>query len=233
MLLLFCDSRMDSPIVIKASDKLFTKDPGSSDLGKKIVAQSVVLIDKLGFEAFTFAKLARNIGTTEASVYRYFENKQRLLQYLMQLYWHWMEYQLVFRTYTIKSTKEKISEALRILVTEADEDTIAGISSKLLRSIVIAESAKAYLNKEVEEDNRNQLFKPYKDLCSRLAELFLERNPAYRYARSLASTIIEMSHLQIYFRQHLPSLTDFSSEQGEEAVIGFLQHLTDSCLRKN
>jgi hypothetical protein len=42
-----------------------------------------------------------------------------------------------------------------------------------------------------------------------------------------------MSHLQIYFGQHLPSLTDFSSDQGDEAVIDFLQHMTDSCLRKN
>jgi AcrR family transcriptional regulator len=224
---------MDSPVDFKASDKLFSKDPRSSDLGKKIIEQSVVLIDELGFESFTFAKLARKIGTTEASVYRYFENKQRLLQYLMQLYWHWMEYQLVFRTYTIKSTKDKITEALRILVTESDDESISGISSKRLRSIVIAESSKSYLNKEVEEDNRNQLFKPYKDLCARLAELFHERNPVYRYARSLASTIIEMSHLQIYFGQHLPSLTDFSSDQGDEAVIDFLQHMTDSCLRKN
>ena len=56
------------------------------------------MIDQLGFEQFTFKKLARAIGSTEASVYRYFDNKHRLLTYLIAWYWKWMEYQINYRT---------------------------------------------------------------------------------------------------------------------------------------
>ena len=37
-------------------------------------------------EEFTFRKLAQKINTTEASVYRYFENKHRLLIYILAWY---------------------------------------------------------------------------------------------------------------------------------------------------
>lgn len=40
------------------------------------------MIYKTGYEAFTFKKLAEDIGTTEAGIYRYFENKYKLLVYL-------------------------------------------------------------------------------------------------------------------------------------------------------
>ena len=60
-------------IQIAVDEKLFLKDPNSSELGKKIVKHSIELIDKIGFESFTFKKLALEIGATEPSVYRYFE----------------------------------------------------------------------------------------------------------------------------------------------------------------
>ncbi|MGZ5010791.1 MAG: TetR/AcrR family transcriptional regulator, partial [Methylobacter sp.] len=64
------------------NDKLFLRDPEQSELGKKIILHSIQLIHKNGFEAFTFKKLAEAIGTTEAGIYRYFENKHRLLIYI-------------------------------------------------------------------------------------------------------------------------------------------------------
>lgn len=224
---------MNHAIRLEASGKLYLKDPETSELGKKIVRYSVVLIDKLGFEDFTFRKLAQEIGTTEASVYRYFDNKHRLLLYLMNLYWHWMDYLLVFKTFNCKNTRDKIKETLKLLCGEMQEELIAGVSSAALRSIVISESTKVYLYKDVEKDNRNQLFKPYKDLSRRVADLFLEQCPGYKYPRSLATTIIEMSHFMIYFKQHLPSLTDFSpGNDSADDVIAYLWNITQNCLRR-
>lgn len=223
---------MDHAIRLEASGKLYLKDPETSELGKKIVRISVVLIDKLGFEDFTFRKLALEIGTTEASVYRYFDNKHRLLLYMMNLYWHWMEYLMVFKAFNHKNTKNKIREALMLLCGDMQEEIIAGVPSSALRSIVITESSKVYLYKDVEEDNKNQLFKPYKDLCCRLSELFLEMNPAYKYPRSLATTTIEMSHFMIYFKKHLPSLTDFSSGNSSDDVMEYLWNIIQNCLKK-
>ena len=75
-----------SHIQIKVNDKVFVKDPQSSDLGQRIVSIGAKMIDELGFEEFTFKKLSKEINTTEASIYRYFENKHRLLIYLISIY---------------------------------------------------------------------------------------------------------------------------------------------------
>ena len=86
-----------------------------SDLGRSIISNSIVLIDKIGFEDFTFRKLANEIGSTEASVYRYFENKHKLLLYLTSWYWSWMEYRLVFGLANISSPIERLDRAIKIL----------------------------------------------------------------------------------------------------------------------
>jgi len=67
-------------IKISLNEKLYLRDPQDSTLGKKIIRYSILLIDEIGFEAFNFKKLAIKMESTEASVYRYFENKQFLLR---------------------------------------------------------------------------------------------------------------------------------------------------------
>ena len=80
------------------------------------------------------------------------------------------------------------------------------------------------------EDNKMQLFKPYKDLCGRIAEIFLEINPKYKYARSLTSSVLEMAHYQYFFMHNLPKLTDFGQVKDEKEIINFLRHLIVSSL---
>ena len=77
-------------ISISLSSKLYVRDPQETTLGKKIIKESIVLIDQIGFEAFTFKKLAKKMESTEASMYRYFENKHMLLLYLVSWYWEWV-----------------------------------------------------------------------------------------------------------------------------------------------
>ena len=87
-----------SNIKISVPENIYIKDPESSELGKRIVKHSILLINDIGFDAFTFKKLGKLIGSNESSIYRYFENKHKLLLYLSSWYWAWIEYQLVMET---------------------------------------------------------------------------------------------------------------------------------------
>src|SRR5690606_7875507 len=101
---------------------------------------------------------------------------------------------------------------------------------QILHQLVIKEASKSYLTSHVAEDNKLQLFKPYKDLCDRIAGIFLEINPKYKYGRSLTSTILEMAHYQYFFMHNLPRLTDLSQVKDEKEIINFLRHLILSSL---
>lgn len=81
-------TQMDQKAYTKMNEKLFLKKPDDFVLGRKIIENGLLLINKLGYEQFTFKKLASEIHTTEAGIYRYFENKHRLLIYLIALYWN-------------------------------------------------------------------------------------------------------------------------------------------------
>ena len=81
---------------IKVNEKTYLKNPEVSVLGKKILKEGHRMLNNLGFEDFTFKKLAEKIGTTESSIYRYFESKHQFLIYLLNWYWSYLEYQIVF-----------------------------------------------------------------------------------------------------------------------------------------
>lgn len=224
---------MKPQLQIRMNENLFLRDPVSSELGKKIVGNSILLIDKNGFENFTFKKLAEEIGTTEAGVYRYFENKHKLLVYLTAWYWGWLEFQITFKTNNIKNPVTKLKQVIKMLGSEVEDDIQTDyIDESILYKIIITEGSKAYLTKQVEEDNKKHFFKPYKDLCSIVGDIILECNPKYKYPKSLASTIIEMAHFQNFFMINLPSLTDFGNSKEPNNIILFLTDLVFANLNK-
>jgi len=225
---------MDIHLQIKMNEKLFLRDPEQSELGKKIIQESIQLIYKNGFEAFTFKKLAVDIGSTEAGIYRYFENKHRLLIYLTAWYWSWLEYQVTFHTNNIHDPVVKLKMVIKLLATTL-EDSVSTphVDKNILHQIIITEGTKAYLTKRVSEDNKDQLFKPYKDLCAIIGNMILECSPNYLYPKSLASTIIEMAHFQNFFMKNLPSLTDFADNKDEAEIVRFLEDLVFSSLKKS
>ncbi|MCB9186700.1 MAG: TetR/AcrR family transcriptional regulator [Flavobacteriales bacterium] len=211
---------MHTQIGIIVNDGVFLKDPESSELGRSIVEGGIDLVDEIGFEAFTFRKLAQRIGTTEASVYRYFESKHRLLLYLSCWYWRWMDYRLMLATANIDSAEERLKRAVRVLVQQVEQDSeFSHINEVKLNRIIISESSKAYLNKMVDQENKGGFFADYKELVQRVSDIIIEVNPEYKYPHMLVSTIIEGAHLQRYFAEHLPRLTDVVD--GEDAVTQF------------
>jgi hypothetical protein len=223
---------MKLQLQIKMNEALFLRNPEETELGRRIIQHSIVMIHKIGFEAFTFKKLAAEINTTEAGVYRYFLNKHRLLLYIVDWYWSWQEYQIIFQTNNIKDAYTKIKIAIQILSSKVEFDHTTGyIDEQLLYEIVMSEGAKVYLTKHVAEDNKAKLFKPYKDLCAGIAVFIKEYNPKYKYPHSLATTIIEMAHSQKFYMQNLPSLTDFRAPKDEKKLVLFLEELVFSCIK--
>ena len=212
---------MDSlQINIKISPSLYTKNPESSELGRKIVCQSIKMIDELGFESFTFKKLGQQIGSNESSIYRYFESKHMLLVYLVNWYWSWMEYRLVFRTNNIKSSEEKLREAIRVLTQKIDIDhSFSYIDEVTLSRIIIAESSKAYHTKDVDKENEKGFYRTYKRVVQRVSDIVLEINPDFEFPHMLISTVIEGMHHQRFFSEHLPSLTNV--EEGKNNIVVF------------
>lgn len=200
-------------INIKVDNRIYLKDPETSDIGKNIIKYGILLIDELGLEAFTFRKLAERIGSTEATIYRYFDSKHKLLIYLISWYWNWQEYRLIFAANNIASPEERLRIAIQILSGTITNDLdFAHVDEAILQRIVVAESAKAYLTKEVDEDNTEGFFVSYKRFCRRIAAIIGEVNPAYPYPDSLVSTVAESAHYQRFFSQHLPSLTNLKED---------------------
>ena len=225
---------MQFQIRIQPNDFLVLRDPEDTPLGRNIVRNGLLLMHRLGFEQFTFKKLAEDIHTTEASIYRYFENKHRLLLYILNWYWNFLEYLVVFSLQNLQDPEERIKKVIELLVQNLPEGfDNSGMDKKALYDIVIAESSKAYLTREVETINEGLLYKPYKDLCGRIADLFKEYNDQYKYPRSLASTVIEMAHLQSFFMVHLPRLTDFVEDKRVENITVYLEDLVFSALSRH
>lgn len=225
---------MNWQLQIQMNEKLFLRDPAKSDLGHRIVQHGAIMMERMGYEEFTFKKLATEINTNESSVYRYFENKHRLLLYLVGWYWRWMEYLVAVHTNNLKTPEEKVDVIIRILMLQVNgELTLDGleIEKRILHQLVIKESSKVYLTNHVEEDNKNLFFKPYKDLTARIAEIFQALNPNYKYTRSLTSTVIEMAHYQYFFMKNLPSLTDFGQLKDEREVYHYLKELVLAALK--
>jgi len=218
---------MQLEVRIKMNSKLFLRNPEESALGKKIVKYGLIHINKIGFEEFTFKKLAAEINTTEASIYRYFENKHKLLVYLITWYWSFLEYKVVFSINNMNQPEQKLKTIIKLICEEPSNDhsTTDFISELEGYKLVTWEGSKAYLTRNVSKDNKDRLFKPYKDLCERFSTIIKEYNPKYKFPHSLASTILEMAHSQKFFKQNLPALTDFPKEKDDKKIVLFLEEL--------
>lgn len=216
-------------VKIGINEKIYVKDPESSDLGKRIIEQSILMIDEMGFESFTFKKLGTKIASNESSIYRYFENKHKLLLYLASWYWGWLEYQLVFSTNSIADFQMKLEKAIEIVTkTTVEDSSFSHINEVLLNKIVINEYSKSYLTKEVDIENKEGYFIIYKRLVTRISNMIKDVNTDYKYPSSLASTILEGSLHQHFLKGHFSSLTDCHAD--DDSTKYFL-HLVSTTLK--
>jgi AcrR family transcriptional regulator len=201
-------------VALTINDTLYMKDPNSSSLGIRIIKEGISLLDEVGFEQFTFKKLALRIETTEASVYRYFESKHQFLLYLINWYWGMIEYRLAFETANISDAKVKLKKAIHLLTSIPDPEVEMVFDAEVkLKRVVINEASKVYFTKEVDKENEHGAYAVYKSIVSKVVEILEEINPNYPYGAMLVTTIIESSNQQRFFGEHLPRLTNTSPQK--------------------
>jgi AcrR family transcriptional regulator len=210
---------------LRPDPALYLKDPESTELGRAILREGLALLNELGLEAFTFRKLAQRIGSTEVTLYKYFPNKQRLLQYYFQLYWMWLRQvgaAEVERSADARTALERIVDALCGVWPRRLPPLQLGPAA--LRRLVIEEGMKSYLHKQVDDDNARRLFLPYKELCGFVADRIVACRADVPMPRSFATTLVEMAHSLPFAMEHLPSLTELSSRKDLRSLA---RHLVD------
>ena len=225
---------MSVAIKISVNEGLYLKEPQNSTLGKKILKKSIILIDKNGFEAFTFKKLAEEIHSTEASIYRYFKNKHILLLYLFNWYWEWVNYLIIFNTKNITAPSIKLKIILHsFLHAQKENPSTEFINESALHNIVISEGGKAYHTKMVDDENSKGFFSSYISLVNYVSKIIKEINPTFKYPNALASNLFEMSNNQVYFARHIPSLNEVSKKEEDlSEVEKILNYFTEILLEK-
>lgn len=223
---------MNEQIELQIHEDLFIKNPLGSKLGKRIIQESIILINELGFEQFTFKKLANKIESTETSIYRYFANKHLLLSYLVSWYWEWVSFLIMKNTKEISDVHEQLAITIHSLVFATVENPMVEyVNESILHNLVIAESAKVYHTKEVDAENEKGYFLSYNKLSHQISSVLLGVNPTFKYPDALATTILEMCNNQIYFAKHLPELTEVSTNNNQLVEVeGMLNYFLDKLL---
>jgi AcrR family transcriptional regulator len=207
----------------------YLRDPQETKLGVSIIQNSIELMDEIGFEAFTFKKLAVKIESTEASIYRYFESKNQLLLFLYAWYWAWVNYRVETTTQNLTDAESKLKTAIRILISHTEEDEkFQFINEIKLRQIIENEGIKSILTKRIDEINKAGAFENYKRLVGTLVQWLLVIRPDYPHPNMLITTIIEGAHIQHFFAEHLPRLTNNGNEN--DSVEQFFLNLLNQVL---
>jgi len=212
-------------LTFKLPDKLFLKDPQDSKYGHRLLSSAIVLIDELGFEKFTFKKLAIKMESSEVSIYRYFENKHLLLLYLNCWYWEWVCYLIDIQTSNIENPENKLRKAIHCMINANLESELTDyINESKLFQIIMKESSKSYHIASVDEENKYGLYGPYKLLIGKVASIIKEINPKFKYSRSLSSTLYEMVNNQRFYVEHLPLLTSIRNKNKLKDLEKMVNH---------
>ncbi len=201
-------------IIFNLNKDLFLKDPQTTSYGQKLLENSVELIDEMGIECFTFKKLAIKISSTEASIYRYFENKHKLLLYLTCWYWEWVHYLIDLNVRNIEDPEKVLKITIHNIVNASAESPMTSyINENTLHNVIIKEGYKAHHHHEVDDENELGFFQSYKGVVSKVAEIIRNYNPDFSYPKMLASNLFEMSNNQIFYAEHIPRLTEIKNRK--------------------
>jgi hypothetical protein len=139
-----------------------------------------------------------------------------------------VKYQIEFNTNNIEDPKKKLKITLSMLVESTlTNPAVPHVDEAILHRIVVSEGVKAYHSKDVDEENKAGLYVTYKSLCKTLADKILAVSPEFPYAQTLATTLLDMSNNNIYYAQHLPSLTNIKlTNENLTELIALLELFT-------
>lgn len=212
---------------------LHIRDPQDTDYGQKLIGNAIILMDKVGFEQFNFKKLASAMDSNETSIYRYFENKHKLLLWIECWYWEWVNYLIDINLRNIEDSEKKLKIVIHNIVNASTESPLTSyINENILHKVIIKEGSKAYHFCDVDKENKSGFFSSYKFLVDRVSKIIKEVDPKFEYPRMLSSNLFEMANNQIYFAEHMPALTEIKNnknkyDQLEHALVLFVDRLLD------
>ena len=225
---------MSRGIQFNLTENLYLKDPQNTAYGQRLLQNTVELMAQIGFESFTFKKLGNRMKSTETSVYRYFENKHKLLTYICCWYWEWVHYLIDIHTLNVNDPEEVLKIMIHQLLYASEESSMTVyINESLLHDIVVLEGVKSFHVSEVDKDNDLGFFDSYKSLNSKIASIIQEVNPNYPYPESLAITLHAMAHDQIYFATHFPALSSFKQRKNLSQIEEMIRHTATALLLKD
>ncbi|MFZ6000257.1 MAG: TetR/AcrR family transcriptional regulator, partial [Bacteroidota bacterium] len=143
--------------------------------------------------------------------------------------------QIDFHTNNIKDPVERLKICLTQLSEEkAFDPGVAYVDEAALQRIVSAEFEKTFLTKQVDADNKDGLFFPYKSLCKKVANIVIEVNPEFEYPHALVSTVMLSIKHQLFYAEHLPSLTDikYDPKKHHKKLNQFLETIVFKTIAK-
>lgn len=204
-------SKLINPSMEKTSPTgLYNKDPQSSTLGQNLLKESAKILAEEGFDTFTLKKLAQNIQTTESSVYRYFDNKHRLLVYHVNFYWDWLVNQVeITCCQTGMSGHTAIYKVFEIMCFPGNYSWPSEqIDYECMHKILTHQSVKAYFSQHVDLENREGAHIALKKLVNQMGLWLSEDLKEFEFPKTLVTTLLNAVMMQPFYAEHLPSLTE-------------------------
>lgn len=221
-------------ITVDINETLYLRDPLETTLGKRIILHAISLFDEMGFEEFNFKKLAKSMSSTEASIYRYFENKYMLLAYLVSWYWDFIHFMILLDTRNMPDPKKKLRRMVNTLVNYSDMAAVPDYIDILkLHRLVVENASRVYHTKRVDALNKVGYFGNLKKLVNTLSNVISEIDPDFIYPKGLATNIIEMAINNEYYIEHLPTLTDTTKNTtltARDETVGMIDYIISKLL---
>jgi len=212
---------------LQVSEIFYLRNPHTTALGKKMIAQAIEMIDDVGYSQFTFKKLALSINSVEASIYRYFENKEHMLFYLVATYWTATNFRVKFYTQMLKSHEERLFTTIDVL-TGIQEASVPGLVFDRYEALQrIARKNYFYAltilkNKENGEVLEKELFRLSKEIQDHLEASIKKLAPSFTHSALMADTIMNKG---LYSREELRSAGLPMNVEGYKQMADFLKEV--------
>jgi AcrR family transcriptional regulator len=202
---------------------LFIKDPLTSQVGMQILSCSVTMLQEAGLEGLTFKKLASEMKSTEATIYRYFTNKQQLLMYIMSIYAASLQMRLVLATTNISNPVDRLKEAIHCLMEVPKKDSMMeGMKLTQLHAIWCSEMPRWMDGTLTDSDQRKWWYQDLIELADRIKQIISESFQSNTCTDAHAWMILEWTQrIKHLGRSNFPVQTNKMNE--EQFVISLIR----------
>lgn len=209
-------------------------DPSHSRTGLKILNTAIQMIADEGYEVFHLSKLAEKADTVESTVYRYFENKHKLLLYISGWYWAYLDFSIDYETRETGDSQQILQKAIELMAGKNLPKNTDLIGDPLLiHRIIIMEFSKIYTTQMAHEDNKEGYFVYFKTFVNKIGNILADSMPNYKFTRSFAFLLVSGIYQQAHVAEKLPALSDYEQKEPmDEFLSRFVKNLVSLIAEK-